>query len=140
MAFVTSPGTSQATRAGKTGGVLVEGLDEVVRMFLRGADEIRPQAADVTTKYAEKLADKMRDLVPVVEGDVLESITSDGSATTSGNQVYADAGPDPSANDQSFVSRFLEYGTVKMSPKPFVGPAADQIIPEFEKALRDLVK
>ena len=50
----------------------------------------------------------------------------------------ADAGPDPRADESAFVARFLEHGTVKMSPQPFVGPAADQTFPEFAKDIANL--
>lgn len=132
--------TRSATRsAARRPGVVVEGVDAVVRDLTRRADVIAPAVAGVTVQFAERLAQRMRDLAPVLEGDVLDSITADDRVTKAGSSVYADAGPDPSANDQAFVARFLEHGTVKMAPQPFVGPAADAVLPEYERALRALL-
>lgn len=130
MAF-TSARSTQATRQG-AGGVVIEGLDVVVRDFTREADTIRPKAERTVVDYAAKAADRMRVLVPIDEGDTLNSISSDSKAATEGNAVYADAGP------EWFVARFIEHGTVDTAPQPFVGPAADEVLPQFTKAIKDL--
>ena len=33
---------------------------------------------------------------------------------------------------------FLEYGTSRMAPRPYLGPAADRHVPRFEKAIESL--
>lgn len=129
-----------ATRTGARNTVLVTGVDGVVSSFTRKAALIAPAAAAATVTYAGKAAGMMRDLVPIDQGDVLDSITADRAPTTNGGQVYADAGPDPRANKAAFVARFLEAGTVKMAPRPFVGPTADRIVPEFQTAIARLAK
>jgi len=131
--------TQQSSRQG-TKGVVIEGLDAIVQDFTREADTIRNRAERTVVEYAEKAAQQMRDRVPVDEGDVLDSITSDNKASREGFGVYADAGPDPRANKAAFVSRFLEHGTVNMGAKPFVAPSADHVLPDFAKAIRDLSK
>lgn len=118
----------------------IEGLDAVVRDFTRAADRIRPDAGVVVVEWADKAAQKMRDLVPIDEGDVLDSITSDPAPQIDGTGMYAEAGPDTEANAQAFVARFLEDGTSKMSPRPFVHPAAEMILAGFERAVTDLPK
>lgn len=129
-----------ASRAGKRGGIVVEGLDETVRAFTRHAATVTPMLGAIVTRHAAKAAQRMRDRVPVDEGDVLESITSDDRPTIDAGRVYADAGPDPAANRQAFVARFLEYGTVKMPPRPFLGPAADETVPELVRDVKAAVK
>jgi HK97 gp10 family phage protein len=124
--------TTQATRSGTRGGVVVEGLDAVVRDITRKAALIEPHAGKAVVDHAGRAAQRMRDNVPVDEGDTLDSITSDSAPTPTAGGVYADAGP------EHFVARFLENGTVHMSPRPFVGPATDLTIPELEQTLRDL--
>jgi len=113
-------------------GIDVDGLDAVVKEFTWRAKRVTPEAGKVTVEYAEKAAQKMRDTVPIDQGDVLDSIDADSMPTIGMGSVYADAGPG------HFVARFLENGTVKMSPRPFVGPAADQILGPFADALGDI--
>ena len=136
MATFSSKRGASSGRA--SGGVVVEGVDAVVRDFTRAADTIRPRSADVVVEFAAEAAEIQRDLVPVDQGDVKDSITSDSNASFYGRQVFADAGPDPRKNPEAFVARFLEHGTVKMPPRPFVDPSATQILPKFAAAIRDL--
>lgn len=93
---------------------------------------IRPLAEKTVVHFAEQAANRMRVLVPIDEGDTLESISSDSRATADGNAVYADAGP------SWFVARFLEHGTVDTAPQPFVGPAGDEVIEPFATAIKGL--
>ena len=130
--------STRAIRAGRRGGVVVEGVDKVVRDFTRGAVVVRAGAEAVVVHHAERAAQRMRNTVPIDQGDVLDSITADQKATREGGAVFADAGPDPQANPAAFVARFLEHGTVNMAPRPFVGPAADETVPEFVRAIQGL--
>lgn len=122
------------------GSASIQGLDVVVRDFTRAADRVQPDAERLVVDHAGKLADRMRSIVPVDEGDVLDSITSDVGSSTDDGGVWAEAGPDTEANRQAFVARFLEDGTSKMSPRPFVHPAAEMILGDFAEAVRDLPK
>lgn len=115
-----------------------DGLDGLVKDITRDAATIRPLAAVLVVEHAGQMAQKMRDRVPVKEGNLLDSITADQHATFDGSGVYADAGPDPAANDEAFVGPMIEKGTVKMGPQPFMRPAADLQIPLFVASLRKL--
>lgn len=135
-----SSGSSAARHTGTRGGVVVDGVDLIVSDFMREATEVRPRAERVVTKHADKAAQRMRNRVPIGPPTlhVLNSITSDQHATTDGFRVWADAGPDPTADEGAFVSRFLEHGTVNQAPQPFVGPAGDETLPEFVDDVRGL--
>lgn len=123
---------SSATRPGARGGFVVEGVDALVRDFTRKAATVHPEAGRTVVAQAARAADRMRSTVAVDDGDVRDSITSDSAPTLTGTGVYADVGP------EHFVARFLENGTVKMSPRPFVGPAADRAVNELADALEEL--
>lgn len=120
--------------------IVLEGVDGVVSMFGRKAETIRPKAGAVAVRHAAKAAQRMRDIVPIGPDPlhVIESITSDDRPTFNRTEVYADAGPDPRADEGAFVARFLESGTVKQAPTPFVGPTADRQFPEFAKDIARL--
>lgn len=118
----------------------VDGVDLVVKSFTREAATVALGAGAVVVEYAGKAADLMRSSVPVDEGNVLDSITADDRPSVDGTGVYAEAGPDLEANRQAFVAYWLEDGTAIMAPRPFVGPAADQVLPAFERAIAGLSK
>lgn len=129
-----------ASHTGSRGGIVIDGVDEVTSMFTRKATTIRPAAGKVAVEHARKAAQRMRDTVAIGPDPhhVLDSITSDEAPTFRRTEVYADAGPDPRADEGAFVARFLEHGTVKQAPQPFVGPAADRQFPEFAKDIAKL--
>lgn len=133
---------SQASHTGSKGGVVIDGLDVVVRDLNRKALTIRPQAGAVCVAAAAQAAQRMRDKVPIGPPDlhVLDTITADSRPTFDGSVVYADAGPDPRMGPQAFVARFLEHGTVHMAPQPFVDPSADEQMPLFARAISQLGK
>jgi hypothetical protein len=130
--------TTSATRTGSGGGIVVEGLDAVVSQFARKAGQLPLGAGAAAVAAAKAAADVQRRLVPIDEGDLLDSITADERPTIDAGSVHADAGPDPAANPGAFKGPLIEHGTVKMSPQPFVGPSADEAMPTFERALRNL--
>lgn len=130
--------TTQSTRTGARKAVVVEGADIVAASFTRQAAVIGPQAAAVVMDSIREAADQMRSTVPVDEGDLLDSITVDAAPTIAGGRIYADAGPDATENPAAFKARFHEYGTVKMAPNPFVGPAGDRVEPGFVAAMKAL--
>lgn len=132
--------TQAAARTGKGGTVVAEGVDAIVAEFTREADTVRDRAGEMVVEMAKEAADLMRDLVPVRTGNVRSSITSDPAFIRDGLGVFAEAGPDSVAHKEAFVARFLEYGTSKMAPRPFVMPAADKVLPKLERALKDLSK
>lgn len=111
--------------------VTITGFDELVDAIEGEVDRIRHRAPKVVEKHIEEMAQKMRDHVPVGEGTTLESITADEHAAVDGNLIWAEAGP------EWFVGRFIEHGTVKMPPRPFVDPAADGVLGAFGADLLD---
>ena len=89
--------------------------------------ELRP----ALIRSAEEVADKMRALVPVEEGDLKASITVTPPLGTT--PAYAEGGGRRTAGpNQALVTagapkvrhgHFMEFGTVKMAPRPFMRPA-----------------
>jgi HK97 gp10 family phage protein len=117
----------------------VDGIEAVSRTLMRGAAAAAVGAPALVVEYSAYAADLMRSMVPVDEGDVLESITSDTKATATASGVFAESGPDREANPEAFVAYWLEDGTALMPPRPFVGPAVDQVVPDFYRAVEKLV-
>ena len=83
-------------------------------------------AKTVVAKTAFDLVALAQGRVPVDTGETKNSIGADIVGLT------AVIGP------TTYYAPFLEYGTYKMPPRPFMGPAADQVEPGFIEAMRQL--
>ena len=93
--------------------------------------EVVAQLRPALVKSAEEVAANMRALVPVDEGDLRESITVTGPGEET--PAYAEGGGKRTASsNQALVTagapkvrhgHFMEFGTVKLAPRPFMRPA-----------------
>lgn len=136
--------TQQATRAGtprRAGakpGIIVEGVDALVQSFVRDVATVTAGTSALVVEHAGKVGNRMRSTVPIDQGDVLDSISSDRTATVEGAGVFAEAGPDRDENPAAFVAPFLVNGTVKMAPRWDVQSIADEALTDFERAMKAL--
>jgi len=62
---------------------------------------------------------------PVDTGFLRNSIRATQYVTAIGGEVVAGAN----------YAHFVEYGTSRMAPKPYMGPAVDAVLPSFEQAI-----
>jgi HK97 gp10 family phage protein len=113
--------------------VTIENEADIVRLM----QTLPPEAFNAVQEWAKenafRLAERAKELVPVRTGHLLSSITpvfeedvedpdSDGSPRAfEPVQVLADT---PYAS-------FVEFGTSKMAAQPFMGPAAEEVEPDF---------
>lgn len=104
----------------------VENAERVARLFATAVLKIGPSVDEVLDEYAEKVADTQRGLVAYQSGTTRDSI--DWDAPTAGVR---------SIGPSWFVGRFLEHGTSKMAPQPFVGPSLDMHADDLFTDLRD---
>lgn len=68
----------------------------------------------------EKMAERARTIAPKQTGRLAGSIEATPLVQNFGADVAVEVGP------TAFWGRYVENGTSKMSPRPFLGPAADQ--------------
>jgi HK97 gp10 family phage protein len=78
-----------------------------------------------TERSAEAMAQTGRQLAPVETGLLRSSITADI------NDLQAEVGP------TVYYAVFVEYGTSRMAPQPFMGPAGDMHEADYADSLAD---
>jgi len=110
----------------------VEQIRSVARALDTSQTEVRRKARDavrLSTLQVERGA-KLR--APVDTGALRNSITSSFTGTGLGSDFVGECGP------EVYYGVFVELGTVKMAPRPFLGPAFDEVEPAFVAALEQI--
>ena len=113
-----------------SGRVWFEGVTEVGRLAadLSGAsEEVAVRGLKLVQETARTIRDDARGLAPVRTGGLRRSITY----RTTG-PLEAEVGP------TKFTAHFVEFGTSKMAPQPYMGPATDANEGPFAEACEKL--
>lgn len=93
-----------------------------------GRTGVTRKAKNIVSKVAHGIEATAKSLVRVDTGATKNSIGADISP----DGLHAEVGPTTS------YSPYLEWGTSRMGPYPFMGPALDQWAPQFEAAVEQL--
>lgn len=104
--------------------LIVEGLDTLEAELRRKAATIDRDAGRVTTTTAGRVAAAMAVNVPKRTGATAAST----AVNTSGTEAEATI---------AGAAVFLEYGTSRMAPRPFMGQSITPNVEPFVKALAD---
>jgi HK97 gp10 family phage protein len=86
-----------------------------------------PTASRAVAKTAHDIEADAKGLAPVDTGNLRNSISSDIGV------LSAEIGP------TAEYGLYVEEGTSRMAPQPYMGPAADNRFPELEQALGAIV-
>jgi len=99
----------------------------------RAARTTGARAQTVIRKTAYDIERTAKNLVPVDTGNLKGSIGhSDARSVGRSGSLAIEIGP--TAN----YGLFVEAGTSRMGPKPYMGPAADRHTPAFEQAMAQI--
>lgn len=108
------PSSAWALRlARSTAKVDASQVDGFARRLALAAQLVEEEGQQFQQQWGEEWADEMRGTVPVDSGNLRDSIQQ----VEPGGITMGDA----------FYWRFLEYGTSKMAPHPFIRPAMKRI-------------
>ncbi len=88
---------------------------------------------DQLLKAGEKVADRGRALAPKATGKLAGSIEATLISQNFGADVAVEVGP------TAFYGRYVEHGTAKMAPRPYMSPAADQEASAIADAVADAI-
>lgn len=117
----------------------IEGVEEL-RSLAKALDfsqaKTRDKAKDVVRKSAFAVERGAKVRAPVDTGNLRNSINTTlfGTGLTGTSPIGAEIGPEVRYGE------FVERGTWKMAPQPFLGPAFDEVEPSFVAALDDLAQ
>ncbi|GGM27136.1 hypothetical protein GCM10011608_09910 [Micromonospora sonchi] len=113
--------------------VWVEGIDELntVELRLRTAKgRVGAKGSEVVRRSALKVEEWAKLFVPVRFGHLKGSI-GPPSFSGDGRHGAMEATISATAN----YARFVEWGTSRMAPRAFMGPALDRVSPDFAAAV-----
>jgi HK97 gp10 family phage protein len=88
--------------------------------------ELHPRAADIVGRTAHAIEGTAKQFAPVLTGALRSSIGADVDGLT------AEIGP------TVHYAGYVEEGTSRMQPQPYMRPAADRHEPGFVKAFEEL--
>jgi HK97 gp10 family phage protein len=104
----------------------VTGVDKLVEC-LNQMQDLKEPVAEAMELYLEKVITDAKSIVPVRTGTLQRSIMFSG-----GDGEYQ-------VGSRVFYAPFVEYGTFRMRPQPFLGPALLWNISALKDALLDIV-
>lgn len=117
--------------------IKIQGAEDVLRAFDRFDKASRVNLRSAVRKNANALRKGMRSRIHNVTGNLSKSI----SAKYDKGGFGAVVGP---TRPKGSHAHFLEFGTVKMAPRPFITPAAEEQRPKYlddvRKAVRGAIK
>lgn len=119
-------------------GVKIEGMDELQATL---KDVLPREARNILRRTTLKIASNVRDVVrqrsPVDTGNLKKSIKSKrdkGTPTNITASVYVDKSGGKSGKGYHY--HFVEFGTVKMTARPFIVPTVEEMRPGLSEEYR----
>ena len=133
--YPKAPGPNK--RNARLAGVIfeVQGLGAVIEHWQTTAQLTLELTPGVLDFFADVITHNARQFVRKRTWATHDSINKDPGVYQVGRGNFVvDIGP------TTFYSRFLEWGTLKMSAKPFMVPAIDMATPDYFRAMEDIAR
>jgi HK97 gp10 family phage protein len=121
-------------------GEILEGLNRLGGRAVQAETKILKESAKIVQKKAKQIANQKNLRSSKDKAHMVDNIAISGIKKGSGRK-YILVGPSKGDNSEFFYAKFLEWGTSKMSAKPFMEPALrdskDEIIERAKLIARE---
>src|SRR2546427_12691763 len=114
----------------------MENEADVLRLFQMLPSEIFEEVRNILHDGARRVAERAREIVPVRTGRLRDSIIVEGGIEVDVDEAFQPIAVVATAPYASFV----EDGTAKVTPRPFLEQALEEIEPEVMAEVGDLVE
>ncbi len=109
--------------------VEIENSGDITRLLQTLPPDMFEKVQQVLMNGAIRVAERAREIVPVRTGHLQASIRAD--LGTEGGSDVGEAFESVSVIADTPYASFVEFGTSRMDPEPFMQPAVDEIEPEI---------
>ena len=116
--------------------VTMENEADVLRLFQMLPRDIFEEVQNILHDGARRVAERAREIVPVRTGRLRDSIMVEGGIEADVDEAFQPIAVVATAPYASFV----EDGTSKMTPRPFLEPALEEIEPEVMAEVDDVLE
>lgn len=114
--------------------VKLEGMDQLMRQISAIGRSVEAGTKEKALKAgAELLKEKVKESAPVRTGKLKENII-----VSDVKDGVVNVGPDQQGD--AFYGHFLEFGTSKMSAKPFMGPVYENNKQDVQDKMAEVIK
>lgn len=118
-------------------GVFLHGLNDLIVDLASEARDAPGRARMVVQSNAKKVKESMKVFAPVDEGELRDSISYETKLLAGG--ATAEIGPTATRDGFPYPAA-VEWGTSKMAPQAFAGPALDRHSGDFVTEMGEVSK
>ena len=117
----------------------LSGVDEILNRLQQIGANVSRLENQALRNAAEPVLEDAKANAPVRTGKLKEGLKISSIKTKEGMK-YVLVGVDKSDNSKIFYGKFVEFGTTKMSARPFLGPAYEKNKREIVETIKDTLK
>lgn len=117
----------------------LSGVDEILNRLQQIGANISRLENKALQDAAEPVLEDAKANAPIRTGKLKEGLKISGVKNRDGTK-YVLVGIDRSDNSNIFYGKFIEFGTSKMSPRPFLEPAYEKNKKEILKRIKSTLK
>jgi len=119
--------------------IKLEGIDELLNRLQQIGTNISSLENKALKNAAEPVLIDAKANVPIKTGKLQRGLKVSG-IKTSGGIKHVLVGVDRADNSEIFYGKFIEFGTSKMSARPFLEPAYEKNKKEIVEAIKNTLK